>query len=122
MSLLLLIWLAQFTGIIPRVVVLTAYALDASIQPAIPIPTLQSQSVDSMLREVGEFGDEDRESADAGLLRPRGLRKHAGPSSFRGAGFAREPGIEAHRPKKSVVSPLFMDSGPGPDGPSRNDT
>src|SRR5438270_6368824 len=50
------------------------------------------------------------------------LRKNAGTLSFRGAGSAREPGIHEHGPEKSVVWPVFMGSGPGPDGPSRNDT
>src|SRR6202011_3812740 len=50
------------------------------------------------------------------------LRKNAGTSSFRSAGFAREPGIQEHGPEKSMDWPVFMVSGPGPDGPSRNDT
>ena len=49
------------------------------------------------------------------------LRKNAGTSSFRGAGFAREPGIQEHGSKKSMAWPVFMVSGPGHDGPSRND-
>src|SRR5207237_1860053 len=50
------------------------------------------------------------------------LLKNAGTSSFRGAGSAREPGIQEHGPEKSIAWPVFMGSGPGPDGPSRNDT
>jgi hypothetical protein len=42
-------------------------------------------------------------------------------SSFRGAGFAREPGIQEHGREKSKAWIVFMDPGPGPDGPSRND-
>ncbi len=41
--------------------------------------------------------------------------------SFRGAGFAREPEIHEHEPIKAVVRPVFLASGPGPEGPSRND-
>src|SRR5690242_21928725 len=42
-----------------------------------------------------------------------------GPStpSFRGAGFAREPGTQEHGPVKSMAWPVFLGSGPGPDGP-----
>src|SRR5262249_38801248 len=36
--------------------------------------------------------------------------------------FAREPGTQDHGPMKSVAWPVFMGSGPGPDGPPRNDT
>jgi hypothetical protein len=43
-------------------------------------------------------------------------------SSFRGAGFAREPGIQEYGPEKSIAWPVFMGSGPAPYGPSRNDT
>jgi hypothetical protein len=50
------------------------------------------------------------------------LRKNAGTSSFPGVGFAREPGIQEHGPKKSMSWPVLMESGPGPVGPSRNDT
>jgi len=54
----------------------------------------------------------------------------AGASSFRGAGCAREPGINEHWPEKPLVLSVFIGSGPGPlfkpgassDGPSRNDT
>ena len=53
---------------------------------------------------------------------PSRLRKNAGTSSFRGAGSAREPGIQEHGPEKSIAWPVFMGSGPGPDGPSRKDT
>jgi hypothetical protein len=48
--------------------------------------------------------------------------KGAMTSSFRGAGEAREPGIQKHGPEKSMARPVFMDSGSGPEGPSRNDT
>src|ERR1700720_2604185 len=44
------------------------------------------------------------------------LRKNADGWSFRGAGFAREPGIHEHRLMKSMVWPVFLDSGPGPKG------
>src|SRR3954467_10056440 len=50
------------------------------------------------------------------------LGKNAGTSSFRGAGSAREPGIQEHGREKSMARPVFMGSGPGPDRPSRNDT
>ena len=50
------------------------------------------------------------------------VRKNAGTSSFRGAGFACEPGTQEHGLEKSIAWPVFMGSGPGPDGPSRNDT
>jgi hypothetical protein len=50
------------------------------------------------------------------------LGKNAGTSSFRGAGSAREPGIQEHGREKSKARPVFMGSGPGPDRPSRNDT
>jgi hypothetical protein len=33
-----------------------------------------------------------------------------------GAGFAREPGIHEHGLMKSMVWPVFLDSGPGPKG------
>jgi hypothetical protein len=36
--------------------------------------------------------------------------------------FAREPGIQEHRLQKSWAWPMFMGSGPGPEGPSRNDS
>jgi error-prone DNA polymerase len=42
-------------------------------------------------------------------------------ASFRGAGIARGPGIHEHRIAKVGQGPVFMDSGPGPIGPSRND-
>ena len=58
------------------------------------------------------------ESLFSGLNR---LRKNAGTPSFRGAVSAREPGIQEHGPEKSIAWPVFMGSGPGPDGPSRND-
>src|SRR5260370_22409020 len=41
--------------------------------------------------------------------------------SFRGAGFAREPGSREHGLTKPRRRPVFMASGPGPYGPSRND-
>jgi hypothetical protein len=41
--------------------------------------------------------------------------------SFRGAGFAREPGTQELRPARIGVKLVFMASGPGPQGPSRND-
>src|SRR5690242_12529344 len=50
------------------------------------------------------------------------LRKSAGTSSFRGAGVTRELGIQEHSREKSMHWPVFIGSGPGPDGPSRNDT
>ena len=37
-----------------------------------------------------------------------------GHSGF--AGFAREPGIHEHGLMKSMVWPVFLDSGPGPKG------
>src|SRR5215471_11352241 len=46
---------------------------------------------------------------------------NAGMSSFRGEGIVREPGIPEHGHGKLVGWPVFMPSGPGPDGPSRND-
>src|SRR5271169_2302570 len=56
------------------------------------------------------------------LLSISRLRKNAGTSSFRGAGCAREPESQEHGPDKSIAWPVFMGSGPGPDGPSRNNT
>ena len=50
------------------------------------------------------------------------LWKKAEPSSFRSAGFAREPGSHEHRFLKSMAWPVFLGSGPGPEGPSRNDS
>ena len=35
--------------------------------------------------------------------------------------FPSEPGIQEHGPEKSISWPVFLDSGPGPFGPSRND-
>ena len=45
-----------------------------------------------------------------------GCGKNADGWSFRGAGFAREPGIHEHGLMKSMVWPVFSDSGPGPKG------
>ena len=45
-----------------------------------------------------------------------GCGKNADGWSFRGAGFAREPGIHEHGLMKSMVWPVFLDSGPGPKG------
>jgi hypothetical protein len=59
------------------------------------------------------------ESLFSGLNR---LRKNAGTPSFRSAGSAREPGIQEHGPEKSMAWPVFLGSGPAPDGSSRNDT
>jgi len=42
-----------------------------------------------------------------------GCGKNADGWSFRGAGFAREPGIHEHGLMKSMVWPVFLDSGPG---------
>src|SRR6202047_3028576 len=42
------------------------------------------------------------------------LRKNADGWSFRGAGFAREPEIHEHGLMKSMVWPVFLDSGPAP--------
>src|SRR5438270_5570199 len=50
------------------------------------------------------------------------MRKTAGSLSFRGAGFAREPGIHGHQLQTSRASPVFMDSGLGPGGPPRKDS
>ena len=47
--------------------------------------------------------------------------KNAERSSFRGAGFARGPGIQEHGPDTPMAWLVFIVSGPGPDGPSRND-
>src|SRR5258705_4416349 len=41
--------------------------------------------------------------------------------SFRGAGAACAPGIYEHGPVNAVDGPVFIGSGPGPLGPSRND-
>ena len=49
------------------------------------------------------------------------VRKNARRLSFRSAGFARESGIHEHEVVKSMAWPVFLDSGPGPEGPSRND-
>jgi hypothetical protein len=50
------------------------------------------------------------------------MRKNTGTPSSRGAGFAREPGIQEHGREKSIAWPVFTGSGPAPDGASRNDT
>src|SRR5689334_4773498 len=42
-------------------------------------------------------------------------------ASFRGAGSAREPGNHEHRPLRMRPTPVFLDSGARPFGPSRND-
>ena len=49
---------------------------------------------------------------------PRRLRKDAETSSFRGAGFARDPGIHEHPLQMSMGRPMFMGSGPGLKGRS----
>src|SRR5690348_14615544 len=49
------------------------------------------------------------------------LLENAETLSFPGAGVAREPAIQEHAPEKSMAWPVCMVSGPGPDGPSRND-
>ena len=60
-------------------------------------------------------------SRGLGLEATSRLLKNAETLSFRGAGSAREPGTQEHGPEKSMAWPVFMVSGPGPDGPSRND-
>ena len=55
-------------------------------------------------------------------MRINRLRKNSGISSSRGAGLARELGIHEHGIAKSMARPVFLDSGPGPEGPSRNDS
>jgi hypothetical protein len=53
--------------------------------------------------------------------RPSRLRKNGKTASFRGPSGARQPGNHEYSLAKSMAWPVFLNSGPGPKGPSRND-